>query len=166
MIGPVCMISADRSGARLSGERRLRRCPPPPPSPATCGRCCAGAASGGSSPPGWCPRLGDGAFQVGLASVFFFSPERAATASAAAAAFAVGILPYTIVGPFAGVLLDRWRRRQILLVANAVRAVLVVGAAALVAGHAVGPPLYLVVLPACRSTGSSCPGSARGCRTS
>ncbi len=91
-------------------------------------------------------QLGDGAFQVGLASVFFFSPERAATASAAAAGFAVGILPYTIVGPFAGVLLDRWRRRQILLVANAVRAVLVVGAAALVAGHAVGPPLYLVVL--------------------
>ena len=91
-------------------------------------------------------QLGDGAFQVSLAAVFFFSPERAATAGEAAAGFAVGILPYTVVGPFAGVLLDRWRRRQILLVANGVRAVLVLAAAALVAGHAVGPPLYLLVL--------------------
>ncbi|WP_198954905.1 MFS transporter [Kineosporia sp. R_H_3] len=88
----------------------------------------------------------DGAFQAGLASLFFFSPERAATAGAVAAAFAVAVLPYTLVGPFAGVLLDRWRRRQVLVVANLVRAALVVGVAALVGAGVVGVPLYVAVL--------------------
>ncbi len=91
-------------------------------------------------------QAGDGAFQAGLASLLFFSPERAATAGAAAAAFAVSILPYTVVGPVAGVLLDRWRRRQILLVANLVRTVLVLGIAGLVAGGVVGPLLWAAAL--------------------
>jgi MFS family permease len=93
---------------------------------------------------------GDGAFQVALASLVFFSPERAATAGAAAAVFAVTVLPYTVVGPFAGVLLDRWRRRQVMVVANAVRALMVVGVAAIVAAGWVGPVLYAAVL-ACMS---------------
>jgi MFS family permease len=88
----------------------------------------------------------DGAFQAGLASLFFFSPDRATTAQAVATAFAVALLPYTLVGPFAGVLLDRWRRRQVLVVANLVRAALVVGVAALVAADVVGMPLYAAVL--------------------
>ncbi len=54
-------------------------------------------------------------FQVGLATLFFFSPEKASTASGVAIAFAVLLLPFTIVGPWAGVLLDRWRRRQVLV---------------------------------------------------
>jgi MFS family permease len=92
----------------------------------------------------------DGAFQVALASLVFFSPERAATAEAAAAAAAVTVLPYTIVGPFAGVLLDHWRRRQVLVVANLVRTLFVVAITAMVASGAVGPPLYVTVL-ACLS---------------
>ena len=66
---------------------------------------------------------GDGMFQVGLATLFFFTPERMATAADVAAAFAVLLLPFTVVGPFAGPLLDRWRRRQVLLVGNLVRTV-------------------------------------------
>jgi len=92
----------------------------------------------------------DGAFQVALASLFFFSPERAATAEAAAAAFAAALLPYTVVGPFAGVLLDRWRRRHVLLRSNVLRAAMVLAVAALVAGGTVGPFLYVAVL-ACLS---------------
>ncbi len=92
----------------------------------------------------------DGAFQAALASLVFFSPERAATAHAAAAAFAVSVLPYTIVGPFAGVLLDHWRRRQVLLSANVIRTGMVVGVALLVANHVVGPVLYAAAL-ACLS---------------
>lgn len=88
----------------------------------------------------------DGAFQVALASLFFFSPERAATAGAAAAAFAASLLPYTLVGPFAGVLLDRWRRRQVLVRANLLRTAMVLGVAALVATGTVGPGLYVAVL--------------------
>ncbi|MET7592631.1 hypothetical protein ABZS92_38215, partial [Streptomyces sp. NPDC005444] len=30
-----------------------------------------------------------------------------------ASAMAVLLLPYSLIGPFAGVLLDRWRRRQV-----------------------------------------------------
>jgi MFS family permease len=93
---------------------------------------------------------GDGAFQVGLAGLFFFSPERAATATGIAAAFAVSVLPYTALGPFVGVLLDRWRRRQVLLIGNTVRAVLALGIAALVLAQVVGPVLYGAVL-ACMS---------------
>lgn len=95
-------------------------------------------------------QLGDGVFQVGLASLLFFSPERQPTAGAVAAAFAVTVLPYTLVGPFAGLLLDRWRRRQVLLRANLVRAVLVVAVAMLVDAGRVGPLLYVTVL-ACLS---------------
>jgi MFS family permease len=91
-------------------------------------------------------QLADGVFQAALASYVFFSPERQTSAGAAAAAFAVLLLPYSLVGPFAGVLLDRWRRRQILVVANLVRAGLVVGVAALVAGGQAGVFFYTAAL--------------------
>jgi len=92
----------------------------------------------------------DGAFQVGLASLVFFSPERSATTEAAALAAVVTVLPYTLVGPFAGVLLDVWQRRQVLLVANLVRALMVAGVAALVVFAGVGLPVYAAAL-ACMS---------------
>jgi hypothetical protein len=95
-------------------------------------------------------QAGDGAFQVGLATLVFFSAEHATSAAVAASAFAVAILPYTLVGPFAGVLLDRWRRRQILLVANLVRTALAVAVAALVVHGGLGLGLSLLVL-ACLS---------------
>lgn len=88
----------------------------------------------------------DGTFQAGLAAMFFFSPERATDATGIAEAFAVLLLPFSVVGPFAGVLLDRWSRRQVLLVANALRAVLVLGVAGLVCGGVAGVPLYAAVL--------------------
>ncbi len=92
----------------------------------------------------------DGMFQVGLAGVIFFSPERATSARQVALAFTVAVLPYTVVGPFAGVLLDRWRRRQVLVVANAARAAMVTGTAALVLHGVAGAPLYAAAL-ACMS---------------
>jgi MFS family permease len=91
-------------------------------------------------------QAGDGAFQVGLASLFFFSPERQATTQAAAVAFAITLLPYSVVGPFAGVLLDRWHRRQVLLFSNLLRAGVVAGTALLVLNGSVGVPLYLLAL--------------------
>src|SRR5262245_40475359 len=74
-------------------------------------------------------QLGDGVFQAGLAGSVFFNPERAASPVAIAAAFAVLLVPYSLLGPFVGVFLDRWSRRQVLFVANTIRAALVLPAA-------------------------------------
>ncbi len=74
-------------------------------------------------------QFGDGVFQGALFGAAFFNPEKATSAAAAAAAFATLLLPYSVVGPFAGVLLDRWSRQRVLQVANVLRAVLVVGLA-------------------------------------
>jgi len=89
---------------------------------------------------------GDGMFQVGLATLFFFSPERMATAADVAAAFAVLLLPFTVVGPFAGPLLDRWRRRQVLAWGNAVRVLLTLVLAVLMVTVGVGPAVYVLAL--------------------
>lgn len=91
-------------------------------------------------------QLADGWFQVSLASLFFFSPEKQTTAHQVAAAFAVLLLPYSVVGPFAGVLLDRWRRRQVLVYSNAIRAVLVLVVAWVAASPAPTIVLYVAVL--------------------
>lgn len=91
-------------------------------------------------------QFGDGVLQVALASYVFFSPERQTSAQAAAAAFAVLLLPYSLVGPFAGVLLDRWRRRQVLLWANVARTGLVLLIAAQVLAGDVGATFYATVL--------------------
>jgi MFS family permease len=91
-------------------------------------------------------QFGDGVFQVALASYVLFSPERAPDAAAIAGLFAVSLLPYSILGPFTGVLLDRWSRRQILFGANLTRAVLVIGVGVIVALDNAGVPFYLAVL--------------------
>lgn len=69
-------------------------------------------------------QLGDGLLQAGLATSLLFSPQRAASASAVAASFVVVLAPFTIIGPWVGVLLDRWSRQRILVVGSLVRAVL------------------------------------------
>ena len=71
-------------------------------------------------------QFGDGLFQAGLAGGLLFNPERAADPWAVAGAFAVLFLPYSLLGPFAGALLDRWDRRWVLVCANAGRMALVV----------------------------------------
>lgn len=73
----------------------------------------------------------DGVFQVALATYVVFSPEKQTSAAAIASAMAVLLLPYSLIGPFAGVLLDRWRRRQVFLYGNLLRAVLAALTAAL-----------------------------------
>ncbi|MEU5720196.1 MFS transporter [Streptomyces sp. NPDC020403] len=66
----------------------------------------------------------DGVYQVALATYVIFSPENQTTAGAIASAMAVLLLPYSLIGPFAGVLLDRWPRRQVFLYGNLLRAAL------------------------------------------
>lgn len=91
-------------------------------------------------------QFGDGAFQAALATYVVFNPQNAATPAKVAEAFAVLLLPFTVVGPFAGVFLDRWRRRQMLLWANLTRAVLVLGVAACAVTNSTGVLFYLLAL--------------------
>ena len=87
-------------------------------------------------------QFGDGVFQAALAGTVLFNPQRAADPVDVAAGFAVLLLPYSLVGPFAGVWLDRWSRRQVLLRANVLRAGLVAVVAALVLGGVEGAGFY------------------------
>ncbi|MQA93099.1 MAG: MFS transporter [Streptosporangiales bacterium] len=90
-------------------------------------------------------QFADGVFQAALAGYVFFSPERQTVPAEAAAAFAVLLLPYSVLGPFAGVFIDRWSRRQVLLCSAIAKAVLVAITVLLVAG---GPTwaIYLSAL--------------------
>jgi hypothetical protein len=91
-------------------------------------------------------QFGDGVFQASLAGAMLFNPERQASAADVAAGFAVILLPYSFVGPFAGVLLDRWWRQRVLVRANLVRAVAVLGVAFEVAAGVHGEPFYVSAL--------------------
>ncbi|PRC44335.1 MFS transporter [Mycobacterium sp. ITM-2017-0098] len=88
----------------------------------------------------------DGLFQAGLAGAILFNPEREATPGAIAAAFAVLFLPYSLLGPFAGALLDRWDRRLVLVGANSGRLVVVIGVATLLALGVSDLPILLSAL--------------------
>jgi MFS family permease len=91
-------------------------------------------------------QFGDGVFQAALAGTVLFNPQRAADPIDVAAGFAILLLPYSFVGPFAGVWLDRWSRRQVLLRANLVRAALVAVVAALVFLGVQGTGFYVAGL--------------------
>ncbi|GAA3227007.1 MFS transporter [Streptomyces sp. XM83C] len=88
----------------------------------------------------------DGVYQVGLATYVVFSPEKQTSPAAIASAMAVLLLPYSLVGPFAGVLLDRWRRRQVLVYGNLLRALLAAVTAALVTAQVPDWLLYVSAL--------------------
>lgn len=76
-------------------------------------------------------QISDGWFQAGLAGSILFNPNQQNSPVAIATGFAILLLPYSMMGPYVGVLLDRWDRRGSLSVANLMRAVLVLPSAAL-----------------------------------
>ncbi|HEY3211795.1 MAG TPA: MFS transporter [Actinomycetota bacterium] len=65
---------------------------------------------------------GDGLFQAALISSIVFNPEEQNTILGFAIATLVVSLPFSILGPFTGVFIDRWSRRKILVVAPWLRA--------------------------------------------
>jgi MFS family permease len=91
-------------------------------------------------------QFGEGLFQAGLAGALLFNPDRAADPMAIARAFTVLFLPYSLLGPFAGALMDRWDRRLVLVGANAGRLVLVAGIGAILAVGAGEVPLLIAAL--------------------
>ncbi len=91
-------------------------------------------------------QFGDGLLQASLATFVLFSPERQPGAVKVAATFAILLLPYSVIGPFAGVFLDRWRRRNVLVRANVLKAAFTIPIIALVMAGNDGPALGLTVL--------------------
>jgi len=67
----------------------------------------------------------DGVFQAALVASVVFSPEEQSTTVGFAIATLIVSLPFSIIGPFTGVFIDRWSRRKILVVAPWLRAGLV-----------------------------------------
>jgi MFS family permease len=88
----------------------------------------------------------DGVFQVALASHILFNPEQNTDPKMISAAFAVVLLPYSVLGPFAGTLLDRWPRRKVLVVGQLIRAAAMLAVSAVVVVGSTGPGFFIVVL--------------------
>ncbi len=80
-------------------------------------------------------QMADGLAQVAFAEEIVLDPQ--GTPTRTLALFALTLLPYSLLGPFTGVLVDRWPRRSILVWANVARAVLLVSL-----------PLWMGTLPA------------------
>ena len=91
-------------------------------------------------------QTGDGIITAGVGTYVFFNASTFPSPVAGAAAFTVLYLPYSLVGPFAGVLIDRWSRRQILVWSALLRASFVALTAVLMALGDRGVPLYVAVL--------------------
>jgi MFS family permease len=91
-------------------------------------------------------QTGDGIVTAGVGTYVFFNASSFPSPAAGAAAFAALYLPYSLIGPFAGVFIDRWSRRQILVWSALLRMAFVVLTAALMAAGRHGPPLYIAVL--------------------
>ena len=64
---------------------------------------------------------GDGLFQATLIASIVFNPEEQNTILGFAIATLLISLPFSIIGPFTGVFIDRWSRRKILVVAPLLR---------------------------------------------
>ena len=96
----------------------------------------------------WTGQFTDGIFQSALASFILFSPERQASALSAALAFAVVLLPYSIVGPMVGTLLDRFSRQRAVLFSNLTRSATLICIALLIFQGRTGVELTALVLVA------------------
>ena len=91
-------------------------------------------------------QAGDGIVTAGVGTYVFFNASSFPSPSAGAAAFTVLYLPYSLIGPFAGVFIDRWSRRQILVWSAVLRSAFVALTAAFMALGDRGVLLYVAVL--------------------
>ncbi len=91
-------------------------------------------------------QTGDGIITAAVGTYVFFNASTFPTPIAGAAAFLVLYLPYSLLGPFAGVFLDRWSRRQILVWTAPLRGAIVVVTAGLMIANIRSVPLYIAVL--------------------
>ncbi|MFL5799296.1 MAG: MFS transporter [Actinomycetota bacterium] len=84
-------------------------------------------------------QFADGLFQAVIVASVIFAPDKQSTAVGFAKATAVLVVPYSVLGPFAGVFVDRWRRERILQITPLVRAA---AALLLLGGEGATVPFY------------------------
>lgn len=82
----------------------------------------------------------DGTLFVGMGSYVLFSPQTQPNAWAVAGVLALTLMPFTLAGPFVSPLLDKWSRRQVVVVCDTIRAflALLIGAIIFAGGTAGG----------------------------
>jgi MFS family permease len=91
-------------------------------------------------------QLGDGVFQLSAGAVLLFDHPGKNPALALLGVFAVALVPYSALGPFVGVFIDRWERRKILTWVPVGRALCAATIPAAVLLGKRGWAFYLVVL--------------------
>jgi len=68
----------------------------------------------------------DGLAQAAFADALILEPLQSGTPTRVLQLFAITLLPYSLIGPFMGVLVDRWPRRGIMVWTNVARGVVLV----------------------------------------
>jgi MFS family permease len=91
-------------------------------------------------------QLGDGVFQLSAGAVLLFDHPGKNPALALLGVFAVALVPYSALGPFVGVFIDRWERQKILTWVPVGRALCAATIPAAVLLGKRGWAFYLVVL--------------------
>ncbi|HEY1322493.1 MAG TPA: hypothetical protein VGF32_19710 [Streptosporangiaceae bacterium] len=90
-------------------------------------------------------QAGDGLAQIAFAQLVVFEIGRGATPGRIAGVLAATLLPYSVVGPFAGVFIDRRDRRRTLIALSGCRAALA-GLGVGIAATRTEPLAYAAVL--------------------
>ncbi|MDR2985489.1 MAG: MFS transporter [Nocardiopsaceae bacterium] len=91
-------------------------------------------------------QTGDGVFSAGLGAYVFFNSTTFHDPGYAVRSFALLYLPYSLIGPFAGVFIDRWSRRQIMLWSALLRAAFAALTAVFIAFGALKWPVWIAAL--------------------
>ncbi|MGZ4104274.1 MAG: hypothetical protein ACXVP8_03330, partial [Actinomycetota bacterium] len=91
-------------------------------------------------------QLGDGVFQLSAGAVLLFDHPGPNPALALLGVSVVALIPFSALGPFVGVFIDRWERRRILTWVPVGRALVAATIPAAVLAGARGWAFYLVVL--------------------
>ena len=113
----LCMTRREQDG-RARSWRGARRLLAGPLGPLVGGQCLG--------------QLADGLAQITFAQFVLFDVARGATPARIAAVLAVTLLPFSLVGPVAGIWIDRWDRRRTLIGVSALRILLAVAGIAIV----------------------------------
>lgn len=91
-------------------------------------------------------QFADGLFQAYLIDkLVFLSAENQSTAAGVAKALAVLVIPFSLLGPLTGVVIDRWSRRSILVVTALLRSAAAFALIPISRGVS-GPPLFVLAL--------------------